>query len=98
MQKSAIWSAEANRKAKPKGVDAHVASLSVAGAEALRPPSSEAGGARNEGAPTQRPPSEWRGNVLLVMAVAVLVAVATFVMVRERLAEGPRAVPRATAR
>jgi serine/threonine protein kinase len=34
-------------------------------------------------------PSEWRGNLLLCAAIAVIVAVATFVLVREKMAERP---------
>jgi serine/threonine protein kinase len=33
--------------------------------------------------------SEWRGNLLLMFAIALVVCVATFVMVRERLGDGP---------
>jgi len=32
---------------------------------------------------------EWRGNLALMVAIAVLVGVATFVVVRERLADAP---------
>ncbi len=35
-------------------------------------------------------PSEWRGNLLLVVAIALLVAMATYVLVRERLSDRPR--------
>jgi len=42
-------------------------------------------------------PSEWRGNVVLILAIATLVGVATFVMVRERAEDrhlqSPDAVP-----
>jgi serine/threonine protein kinase len=36
----------------------------------------------------QRAASEWRGNILLMIAIALLVGLATFVMVRERLSDG----------
>jgi hypothetical protein len=32
-------------------------------------------------------PSEWKGNLALILAIATLVGVATFVMVRERVEE-----------
>jgi serine/threonine protein kinase len=35
-------------------------------------------------------PDEWKGNVLLILAIALLVGVATFVMVRERVEEERR--------
>jgi serine/threonine protein kinase len=35
-------------------------------------------------------PSEWRGNLLLIIAIALLVALATYVLVRERLADRQR--------
>jgi hypothetical protein len=37
-----------------------------------------------------QPRSEWLGNLLLVLAIALLVGLATFVLVRERLADTPR--------
>jgi serine/threonine-protein kinase len=46
-----------------------------------------------------RPPTpaarggQWRGNLVLVAAIALLVGVATFVLVRERIAERPHHVP-----
>jgi len=41
---------------------------------------------------TERRAKEWKGNVALILAIALLVGVATFVMVRERVEEG-RAQP-----
>jgi serine/threonine-protein kinase len=38
-------------------------------------------------------PGEWRGNALLILAIAVLMGVASFVMVRERLSEPARHAP-----
>jgi serine/threonine protein kinase len=40
---------------------------------------------RNE---TSRRANEWKGNVALILAIALLVGVATFVMVKERVEEG----------
>jgi serine/threonine-protein kinase len=39
------------------------------------------------------PAGEWRGNLLLVLAIALLAGLATFVLVRERLAETRQASP-----
>lgn len=46
------------------------------------------------------PPSagQWRGNLLLMAAIAVLVGLATFVLVRERLGDTPRAPASAETR
>lgn len=41
---------------------------------------------------------QWRGNVLLIVAIAVLVGLATFVLVRERLGDQPRFQPSTQAR
>jgi hypothetical protein len=51
---------------------------------------------------SEHPPkrSEWKGNVALILAIATLVGVATFVMVRERVEEerlkDPNAPPQTT--
>lgn len=47
---------------------------------------------RRAGAPVAPATSsgEWRGNVLLVIAIALLVGLATFVLVRERMADSAR--------
>jgi serine/threonine-protein kinase len=39
----------------------------------------------------QPSPGEWRGNILLMLAISLLVGLASFVLVRERLADAPRA-------
>jgi serine/threonine-protein kinase len=41
----------------------------------------------------EQPTREWRGNMLLVMAIALLAGLATFVLVRERLVEAPNPPP-----
>jgi serine/threonine-protein kinase len=38
--------------------------------------------------PVDPKPSEWRGNLLLCAAIALMVGIATFVLVREKLADG----------
>lgn len=76
----------AGRKPKLDGALAPVPTQSAAQRVALPPSSSGTRGMRAEPAP-QRPRSEWLGNVLLVLAIALLVGIATFVMVRERLAD-----------
>jgi serine/threonine-protein kinase len=38
------------------------------------------------------PHGEWKGNLFLMLAIAVLVGLATFVVMREKLADGPDAV------
>ena len=45
--------------------------------------------AGNPGAAAAGRPSEWRGNLLLVVAIALLAALATYVLVRERLSDRP---------
>ena len=42
---------------------------------------------------TERKAGQWQGNVLLLVAIGLLVGVATFVMVRERLADQGSAAP-----
>jgi hypothetical protein len=40
--------------------------------------------------------NEWKGNVALILAIALLVGVATFVMVRERVEEERNSAPHVT--
>ena len=40
-----------------------------------------------------RKKNEWRGNMVLILAIAMLVGVATFVVVRERVEEQRRTAP-----
>ena len=88
----------AGRKPKLDGALAPVPTQSAGQRVALPRSSSSMHGLRAEPPPAQRPQSEWRGNVLLMIAIASLVAVATFVMVRERLAEEPNAMTHPAAR
>ncbi|MGA7118752.1 MAG: protein kinase [Polyangiaceae bacterium] len=76
------------RKPKLDGAFAPVPTQSASLRAELPPPSSGLRGQYGvDPQPSQRPASEWRGNLLLMTAIALLVAMATFVMVRERLAE-----------
>jgi eukaryotic-like serine/threonine-protein kinase len=78
------------RKPKLDGAFAPVPTQSASLRAELPPPSSGLRGQYGmDPQPAQRPTSEWRGNILLMAAIALLVAMATFVMVRERLAEQP---------
>jgi serine/threonine-protein kinase len=54
-------------------------------------PSSASGRRSFDPGPAHTPstPGEWRGNLLLMLAIALLVGVATFVLVREKLADRP---------
>ena len=76
------------RKPKLDGALAPVLTQSASLRAELPPPSSgvlpQNGVAREPG---RRPTSEWRGNLMLMAAIALLVALATFVMVRERSAD-----------
>ncbi len=81
----------AGRKPKLDGALAPVPTQSASQRAALPPLSSGMHGSRDaDPEPAPRRANEWRGNVMLMMAIALLVALATFVMVRERLAEEPR--------
>jgi serine/threonine-protein kinase len=92
----------AGRQPKLRGALAPVPSQSFARpplGEDNRPPPSSSGlrGLRGTAPPATPPPAgEWRGNALLVMAIAVLVGLATFVLVRERMADAPRSPPAAS--
>lgn len=92
--------AMAGRKPKLSDAAAPVPSQSIAELPQLTPPSSRripsstAGreslpksgtGARNE-----KRRKEWRGNLMLIMAIALLVGIATFVLVREKLHDAQR--------
>ena len=78
---------------------APVPSQSTAQSAALPPSSSGMRGVEAEGPPPLRGGvGEWRGNVLLIAAITLLVGLATFVMVRERLAESLEATPHSTTR
>jgi serine/threonine protein kinase len=84
------------RKPKLRGAVAPVPSQSLVEASDLgagaRPPSSSGmHGLPREGAPPGGA-GEWRGNLLLLVAIALLVGLGTFVLVRERLADAPREV------
>jgi serine/threonine protein kinase len=73
---------------------------SVPSQRAIVPPPSSSGLQRladDAGGLPSVPPStgQWRGNVLLMLAIAVLVGLATFVLVRERLGDEPRFQPAA---
>jgi hypothetical protein len=83
------------RRPKLRDSAAPVPSLSVVGAPILAAaavpasPSPFAGPARQSPVPAQQT-REWVGNLLLVMAIALLVGLATFVLVRERLTDSTR--------
>lgn len=47
---------------------------------------------------TEQRATQWQGNVLLLIAIALLVGVATFVMLRERLAESSDAPAHSSVR
>lgn len=83
----------------PKLTDASAPVPSQSGDARLVPPSSREHVLRNFGSTPPPPPrstakpvpkrrSEWQGNVVLLLAIAVLVGIATFVIVRERREEG----------
>jgi len=68
------------------------AALPASSSEVHAPPSAD--GARSQPAAEEEGrPGEWLGNVLLVLAIALLMGLATFVMVRERLSEPARHPP-----
>jgi serine/threonine-protein kinase len=80
----------AGRKPKLDGALAPVPTQSASHRAALPPGSSGMRQLRKtEPEPRERSTREWRGNVVLMIAFALLVALATFVMARERLAEEP---------
>jgi serine/threonine protein kinase len=86
----------AGRRPKLRDSAAPVPSVSLVGAPLLAataipasPPAPLGGGVRQSSAPAQQT-REWVGNLLLVMAIALLVGLATFVLVRERLTDSPR--------
>jgi serine/threonine protein kinase len=85
----------AGRQPKLRGALAPVPSQSFArpplADEVAAPPSSSGlRGLRGTARPSYPPSAaEWRGNALLVLAIAVLVGLATFVVFRERMADGP---------
>jgi serine/threonine protein kinase len=74
----------AGRKPKLYGARAPVPSQSTTGRALLSPPSSPA---LIEPSTTPSPATERRGNIMLMIAIALLVGLATFVMARERLAD-----------
>jgi serine/threonine-protein kinase len=84
------------RRPKLRDSAAPVPSLSLVGvpllaaaAVAPAPPPALAAPARQTPAPAKED-REWVGNLLLVMAIALLVGLATFVLVRERLGDSTR--------
>jgi Protein kinase domain len=79
------------RRPKLRDSAAPLPSLSLVGVPLLAPPSvaPPATPARQTSAPAKEG-REWVGNLLLVMAIAALVGLATFVLVRERLGDSPR--------
>ncbi|HZU81962.1 MAG TPA: serine/threonine-protein kinase [Polyangiaceae bacterium] len=82
----------AGRKPKLESAVAPVPSQSLAQCPAGPPSSSSTRGAPALGAPdASTRAGQWRGNVLLMLAISALVGVATFVLVRERLGELPHA-------
>jgi serine/threonine-protein kinase len=76
------------RKPNLREAVAAVPSQGLAQGAALPPPSSGTLEVHPTAPPPRRSSERW-GNVLLVIAIAVLVGLATFVMMRERLAEAP---------
>jgi serine/threonine protein kinase len=92
----------AGRRPKLDGAHAPVPSYSFARSTSLPPPAGPAsssdlhvvdGGASAEDDAKPAAGGEWRGNVVLFVAIALLVGLATFVLVRERLADERTAPP-----
>jgi serine/threonine-protein kinase len=92
----------AGRRPKLRDSAAPVPSLSVVGAPLLAAaavPSASLAPLASPSAPAPAPAHqtrEWVGNLLLVMAIALLVGLATFVLVRERLTDATRNRPPAS--
>jgi hypothetical protein len=86
------------RRPKLEASLAPVPSQSAAHRPVQPPSSSGMRGVRAELAASPGTLREWRGNFLLVIAIAFLVGLATFVMVKERLAEAPTRATQPLAR